>query len=663
MKKLVLGCSFACILIIALNACSSTEQMTSSPVAPDKVNSVQVAIPVESLFESPVTGEQLPWTHLDFYNDPDHFQFAIVSDRTGGNRPGIFGDAVGKLNLMMPEFVMSVGDLIEGYSRDMEQLNTEWEEFFGLIGELKPPFFYLPGNHDISNEVMREDWERRFGKRYYHFKYKDVLFIAMDTNDGDGVSISNEQSAYVIQAIEDNPDVRWTFLFLHHPIWGYANNESFHRIEAALEGRQYTVFAGHTHHYFHQVRNKNNYFVLATTGGGSQLRGPRFGEYDHITWITMSDNGPVMANLRLEGIIPYDIVNQESNLLARALVNTVNITPTVLCDDKEMLNSCTAYLDFVNRGKKPLNLNATFYHHHQVNLDSPRIEQNIVAEGRKQVAVQVDAHTPLTLDEVEPLTLGWTMAVDDEQYADIKLEGEYQVPLQASNTNKLSPSIPLFLDELSVTLPGLESGLKWMYTLDGSEPTMESSVYSGPVTITEEATFKVKLFNEAGQSTLTEEKTYSPTNLLAPVSLANPKEGLRYSYYEGAWKFLPDFSTLEILEEGVAEDFDVGRMAKVDDHFGFVFEGYVEVPRDGLYEFSTRSDDGSKLFIHDQLVVDNDGSHSTRLRSGALGLKKGMHPVKILYFEDFDGERLILGYRFSERDRWTRLRMDSFFHE
>lgn len=57
-----------------------------------------------------------PWNHLNLNNDPDNFQFAIVTDRTGGHRPGIFEDAIGKLNLLQPEFVMSLGDLIEGYT-------------------------------------------------------------------------------------------------------------------------------------------------------------------------------------------------------------------------------------------------------------------------------------------------------------------------------------------------------------------------------------------------------------------------------------------------------------------------------------------------------------------------------------------------------------------
>ena len=78
-----------------------------------------------------------PWTHLDLRNDPHHFQFAIVTDRTGGHREGVFPDAVRKLNLLQPEFVMSVGDLIEGYTQDRDLLEMQWDEFVGFVESLE----------------------------------------------------------------------------------------------------------------------------------------------------------------------------------------------------------------------------------------------------------------------------------------------------------------------------------------------------------------------------------------------------------------------------------------------------------------------------------------------------------------------------------------------
>jgi hypothetical protein len=84
-----------------------------------------------------------PWTKLTLNNDPKNFQFAIVSDRTGGHRPGVFEDAVRKLNLLQPEFVMSVGDLIEGYSHEPAEVDQMWDEFQSFVADLKMPFFYV----------------------------------------------------------------------------------------------------------------------------------------------------------------------------------------------------------------------------------------------------------------------------------------------------------------------------------------------------------------------------------------------------------------------------------------------------------------------------------------------------------------------------------------
>jgi hypothetical protein len=59
-----------------------------------------------------------PWTSEDFRNDPEDFQFAIIGDRTGGaNVQKTFEIAMGQLNLLQPEFVINVGDIIEGYDR------------------------------------------------------------------------------------------------------------------------------------------------------------------------------------------------------------------------------------------------------------------------------------------------------------------------------------------------------------------------------------------------------------------------------------------------------------------------------------------------------------------------------------------------------------------
>lgn len=257
-------------------------------------------------FDTPIdsTASAVPWTHLDFFADPDDFQFAIVSDRTGGLRPGVFATAVDRLNLLNPEFVMCVGDLIEGYTEDEAKLEREWAAFDEIVDRLEMPFFYAPGNHDIGNPVMAQKWQARRGPAYYHFLYRDVLFLVLNTEDPPPTHISDEQVAYVEAALASVEDPRAILVFMHKPLWEYEDPAGFDKIEALLAGKPYTVFAGHYHTYGKFVRSGSNYYRLATTGGGSSLGGPGTGQFDHVVWVTVTDEGLEMANLMLDGI--YD---------------------------------------------------------------------------------------------------------------------------------------------------------------------------------------------------------------------------------------------------------------------------------------------------------------------------------------------------------------------
>ena len=261
-------------------------------------------------------GEATPWTHLEVRNDPADFQFAIVSDRTGSRRSGIFAAAVGKLNILQPEFVMCVGDLIEGYTEDREALARQWDEFDSLVAELEMPFFYLPGNHDITNAVMIDVWNERFGRSWYHFVYHDVLFLCLNSEDppraAGADSLGIEQLEWVERVLRKNRKTRWVCVFVHKPMWERGSVGNWERLEALLEGRDYTVFAGHLHTYGKTVRNEMRHYRFATTGGSSNLAGVEAGRFDHVVWVTMTDEGPLLANLMLDGIFGDDPPHEAS---------------------------------------------------------------------------------------------------------------------------------------------------------------------------------------------------------------------------------------------------------------------------------------------------------------------------------------------------------------
>lgn len=294
-----------------------------------------------------VATDKKPWSHLKFRNDPDNFQFAIVSDRTGGARPGVFPKALKRLNSLEPEFVITVGDLISAnrHTKDEATAHKMWDEMEEFVSYLDMPFFYLAGNHDNGTPLLSKVWKERFGVERYHFVYKDVLFLCMNAQDDASFKaiIKKEQQDWAKKVLAENKDVRWTFVFIHQPVWMYEEglpiNEigpleprdtGWQVIEDTLKGREHTVFSGHVHQYvkYKQEAPNTNYYSLATTGGGSRMRGADFGEFDHAMWITMTENGPKLANLLIDGILPED-VNDEKQELFRGLVTSKSTVESV----------------------------------------------------------------------------------------------------------------------------------------------------------------------------------------------------------------------------------------------------------------------------------------------------------------------------------------------
>ena len=281
-------------------------------------------------FTHDVTGEKKPWTHENFNTDDGKFSFVIIPDRTGDERPGVFPEAIKKANMLQPDFIMTVGDLIQGQMdiryQSHDYLREQWKELVSFTSKSQAPFFYLVGNHDIartregfplSNETSKEVWQEFAGNHtYYYFIYKDVLFLCLnsmecrDAKTKPQTDLSPAQIKWAREVLEKHPDVRWTMVFIHQPnSWGGKN---YAQIEELLVKRNYTAFAGDWHCYCKFQRYGRNHYVLATAGGVSGLRGLEYGEFDHVTLVTMTKNGPVVTNILLDGILPDDVTTAKT---------------------------------------------------------------------------------------------------------------------------------------------------------------------------------------------------------------------------------------------------------------------------------------------------------------------------------------------------------------
>lgn len=293
----------------------------------------------KTVFKHEISTEVKPWTHEKFDDSNEKFTFAIFSDLTGSERPEIFKVAVAQLNLLRPDMIINVGDLIEGGHLNLEELNDQWDSFDERAEKAKAPVFYVGGNHDLTNDEMWEVWDQRYGKRYYHFVYKNVLFLVLNTEDntlermqeifdarakaielvkteGWGVfpeteyammpeqkagNISQEQSTYFQEVIKKTPDVLHTFLFMHKAAWKKEGEQNFAAIETALSNQPYTLFNGHVHAYEYEQRHGRDYIRLATTGG---VQLPEEGRsMDHVTLVTVDKDGVDIANVLMAGIL------------------------------------------------------------------------------------------------------------------------------------------------------------------------------------------------------------------------------------------------------------------------------------------------------------------------------------------------------------------------
>ncbi|MEP0366409.1 MAG: metallophosphoesterase [Cyclobacteriaceae bacterium] len=289
-------------------------------------------------FEHDITSGPTPWTSSVFEKRERDFTFAIISDLTGGERRGVYGTAVSQLNRLDPAFVLSVGDLIEGGSRDSAVLAAEWNSFEQRTARLNMPFFHLGGNHDLTNPIMREVWKSRFGPRYYHFRYEDVLFLMLDSEDFDeelmneidqaraeamrvlrgeveGVweetkyhkmpeshngGVSDEQLAYFTEVLGEHDDARWTFVMMHKPLWRREDDNGLRKLEELLQDRPYTVINGHIHSFSHRKRHGRDYIILGTTGGFQPENDSM--AFDHVTLVRMGEE-PVITHLKMNGIL------------------------------------------------------------------------------------------------------------------------------------------------------------------------------------------------------------------------------------------------------------------------------------------------------------------------------------------------------------------------
>ncbi|TWT82852.1 cyclic 3',5'-adenosine monophosphate phosphodiesterase [Planctomycetes bacterium CA13] len=274
---------------------------------------------------------------LPLAKDQDVFHFIVYGDRTGGVPAGlaVLEQAVKDTNLLDPDLVMTVGDLVQGYNDTPEWMDqmTEYKE---IMDRLRMQWFPVPGNHDVywrgegeAPQGQHEtNFEKHFGPLWYTFQHKNAGFIVLFSDEGDPASnekgfnegrlqtMSDKQLAFLKQALEKHQGLDHVFLFLHHPRWiggGYTggNWDVVHEMLREA-GNVSAVFAGHIHQMrFDGPKDGIGYYTLATTGAHLSADMPGAGYLHHLNVVTVRPDTVTVAALPIGAVIDPTEFTQE----------------------------------------------------------------------------------------------------------------------------------------------------------------------------------------------------------------------------------------------------------------------------------------------------------------------------------------------------------------
>jgi len=245
--------------------------------------------------------------------------------------------------------------------------------------------------------------------------------------------------------------------------------------------------------------------------------------------------------------------------------------------------------------------------------------------------------------------LNWRQQGDDvlidlPDYNPNKIRSPYAFVIKIDNYGNFAakPAIKIDYENgaikpvISFDVAGVEAV---RYTTDGTEPNLESALYTKPFGIIKTAVIKAKAYLAGSLPSTTvvaTAKIYDWKNAVEAVV----RPGIKYRYFQPDKNInMKTAFTGEPFESGTAEVISVVQKKRAD-KFAFEFTGYIKIVKDGIYNFFTQSDDGSKLFIDEEEVVDNDGDHGTIEKAGKAALKKGLHKIRVIYFDSGGGNEL-----------------------
>jgi predicted alpha-1,2-mannosidase len=180
-----------------------------------------------------------------------------------------------------------------------------------------------------------------------------------------------------------------------------------------------------------------------------------------------------------------------------------------------------------------------------------------------------------------------------------------------------------FLAACSIEIKCDEPDAKVHYTLDGSEPTLQSPEFTAPFDVNATTVLHMRSFADGKLPSLIATRTLTSAEAYVPLKSTPP--GLKYAYYEGIYRSVYDFAKDKPVATGIVEQPTTAIIQRTN-WIASAFDGLIQIPADGEYTFYVTAKDGGQLRIDGEELFESDCRKDFALpQQATIALRQGYH--------------------------------------